>query len=215
MRDADWIDSTRQSYDTVADNYTDFTRAAMDRSPVARSFLDVFSTLVGMQGRVLDAGCGPGWVTAYLHDNGLEISGIDLSPRLIEIARTNHPEISFDVGSITELPVASHSLAGITCWWVLHHVPDSSLGTVMAQFSEKLEPGGYLLVGGHLGASTHTKTEGYGGLPMNVHMAKRPLEIFAELIESHGFVIDLQATLDPASKAPSLILLAHKALQTT
>lgn len=209
MTDTDWLDSTRQSYDTVADNYTDFTRAAMDRLPVARSFLDVFSTLVAT-GRVLDAGCGPGWVTAYLHDRGLDVSGIDLSPRLIEIARTNHPSIDFTVGSVTDLPVASHSLVGITCWWVLHHVPDSALGEVMAQFWEKLEPGGYLLVGTHLGASTHTKTEGYGGLPMNVHMAKRPLETFAELAETHGFVIDVQATLDPASHAPSLILLAHK-----
>jgi 2-polyprenyl-3-methyl-5-hydroxy-6-metoxy-1,4-benzoquinol methylase len=132
----------------------------MDRLPVARSSLDAFSSLVAMKGRVLDAGCGPGWVTAYLRNNGLDISGIDLSPRLIEIARTNHPKISFDVGSITDLPVAAQSLAGITGWWGLHHVPDSSLSAVLAQFPEKLKPGGYLLVGGHLGASTHMKTEG-------------------------------------------------------
>ncbi|GAA1448948.1 class I SAM-dependent methyltransferase [Leifsonia poae] len=210
MSDPDWIESTRQSYDTVADNYADFTRAAMGRAPVANSFLDLFSSLVDREGRVLDAGCGPGWVTAYLRDRGLNISGIDLSPRLIEIARTNYPEIGFEVGSITELPSPNRSLAGITCWWVLHHVPDSSLSTVLAQFFEKLKPGGYLLVGGHLGASTHTKTEGYGGLPMNVNMVKRSLDTFAELLEARGFVIDLQATLDPASTAPGLILLAHK-----
>jgi trans-aconitate methyltransferase len=184
----------------------------MDRVLVANSFLDLFSSLVVREGCVLDAGCGPGWVTAYLRDRGLNISGIDLSPRLIEIARTNHPEISFEVGSITELPVSNRSLAGITCWWVLHHVPDTSLSTVLAQFFEKLKPGGYLLVGGHLGASTHTKTDGYGGLPMNVHMVKRSLDTFTQLLEVHGFVIDLQATLDPASKAPGLMLLAHKAV---
>lgn len=79
----------------------------------------------------------------------------------------------------------------------------------MEQFFETLQHGGCLLIGGHLGASTKTKTTGYGGLPMNVHMAMRPLETLAELVEEHGFVIDLQTTLDPASKAPSLILLAH------
>ena len=210
----DWIDSTRQSYDTVASNYADFTRAAMDRVPVANSFLDLFSTLVAGEGRVLDAGCGPGWVTAYLHDRGVDISGVDLSPRLIGIAQAHHPEISFDVGSITELPVPARSLAGLTCWWVLHHVPDSSLDAVLAQFFEKLEAGGYLLVGGHLGASTHTKTEGYGGLPMNVQMVKRPLDTVAGIIEAHGFVIDLQATLDPASNAPAFVLLAHTAKES-
>ncbi|WP_345764233.1 class I SAM-dependent methyltransferase [Diaminobutyricibacter sp. McL0608] len=211
MTDIDWIESTRSSYDTVADSYTDFVDAAIGHwDPFVWAFLDAFAALSKAKGPVLDAGCGPGRVTAHLKDKGLDISGIDLSPRLIEIARTHRPDIDFTVGSITQLPVDAAHLAGIICWWVLHHVPDDSIGAVIGQFFEKLQPGGVLLLGGHLGSSTHTKTEGYGGHPMNVHMAKRPLEDVAETLEENDFVIDLQATLDPRSTAPSLVVLAHK-----
>ena len=211
MANAEWIENTRTSYDTVADNYTDFVDTAMGGwEPIVWAILDGFAALTESRGPVLDAGCGPGRVTAHLRDKGLDISGVDLSPRLIEMAQTHRPDIDFAVASITELPVDAESLAGIICWWVLHHIPDDSVGTVVGQFFEKLQPGGALLLGGHLGMSTHTKTEGYGGLPMNVHMAKRPLEVVAGTLEENGFVIDLQATLDPASTAPSLVILAHK-----
>lgn len=86
VSEMDWIESTRQSYDTVADNYTNFTGSVVGKLPVSESFLGLFAQVVEPNGRVLDAGCGPGWVTALLRDLGLAVRGIDLSPQLIGIA---------------------------------------------------------------------------------------------------------------------------------
>lgn len=54
-------------------------------------------------GPVADLGCGPGKVTAYLADLGVSVLGIDLSPKMIGLARQAHPDLSFKVGSMTAL----------------------------------------------------------------------------------------------------------------
>jgi SAM-dependent methyltransferase len=40
-----------------------------------------------VRGRVLDVGCGPGRVALHLQERGLEVVGIDVSPRAVEVAR--------------------------------------------------------------------------------------------------------------------------------
>lgn len=67
-------------------------------------------------GPVLDVGCGPGTITAYLRERGVDASGVDLSPRMIEHARRLHPECDFSVGSATELSLESESLGGVLGW---------------------------------------------------------------------------------------------------
>jgi len=51
-------------------------------------------------GSVADVGCGPGYVTAHLHDSDVEVFGIDLSPEMIDIARRDHPHLRFEVGTM-------------------------------------------------------------------------------------------------------------------
>jgi SAM-dependent methyltransferase len=51
-------------------------------------------------GEVCDMGCGPGHVSRYLHDAGATVSGLDLSPRMVEIARQLNPDLSFLLGNM-------------------------------------------------------------------------------------------------------------------
>jgi 2-polyprenyl-3-methyl-5-hydroxy-6-metoxy-1,4-benzoquinol methylase len=59
------------------------------------------------RGRVLDIGCGNGYVTAQLAKQGHEVVGIDASEDGIILARQAHPEIRFLVGSAYDEEVAS------------------------------------------------------------------------------------------------------------
>jgi SAM-dependent methyltransferase len=67
---------------------------------------------------VSDAGCGPGHVTAHLRKLGLDAFGIDLSPAMIDVARREHPELRFEVGSMTDLELADASVAGLLAFAV-------------------------------------------------------------------------------------------------
>lgn len=46
--------------------------------------------------KVLDLGCGHGWFTKRLHDQGADVIGIDGSEALLEIARVRYPEVHFE-----------------------------------------------------------------------------------------------------------------------
>ena len=95
-------------------------------------------------GPVADVGCGPGHVTAHLHDLGLDAFGIDQSPVMIDVAWRDHPGLRFEVGSMTDLPLA---IAGLIAFWSLVHVPGHALPGVLGQFRRVLRPGGVLLLG--------------------------------------------------------------------
>ena len=62
MRESGWLDSTRESYDTVADSYAESVRGAVAGDPFLRGLFGLFAELVraGGDGSIGDIGCGPG-----------------------------------------------------------------------------------------------------------------------------------------------------------
>ena len=73
-------DRVRASYDAVAPAYADqLVDELLDKLPFERWLLDRVAAHAD-GGPVVEVGCGPGHVTAYLADAGADASGIDLSP---------------------------------------------------------------------------------------------------------------------------------------
>jgi SAM-dependent methyltransferase len=208
----DWLTDTRISYDTVAHSYAGQMRAALDGEPYLRAALALFAELVRAAGGgpVADVGCGPGHVTAHLRDCGLDAFGIDLSPVMIDVARREHPELRFEVGSMTDLPLADASVAGLAAFWSLVHVPDHALPGVLGQFRRALRPGGPLLLGFHAGQTTKLKTEGYGGHPMKVYVHRRQPASVAAALRDAGFATEAQMLLDPDGDVPGAVLFARR-----
>ncbi|MFB7494709.1 methyltransferase domain-containing protein [Streptomyces sp. NPDC056161] len=86
---------TRTSYDTVAFSYADPLREALAGAPYLQAALALFADLVHAAGGgpVAAVGCGPGHVTAHLHELGVDAFGIDLSSVMIDVARRDHPRL--------------------------------------------------------------------------------------------------------------------------
>jgi SAM-dependent methyltransferase len=205
----DWLTDTRTSYDTVADSYADQLRDGLDGQPYLRAALALFAELVRGSGPVADVGCGPGHVTAHLHESGLDAFGIDLSPAMITAARREHPGLRFEVGSMTELPLANASVAGLIAFWSLVHIPDHALPGVLGHFRRVLRPGGPLLLGFHAGDSSKLITEGYGGHPMKVYVYRRQPAAVTAALRDAGFAVEAQLLLDPDGSLPGAVLFAR------
>src|SRR3954468_12619307 len=96
MSDA-WLSGTRSSYDTDASGYAEKVRGLLGARPYLRASLTLFAELVqgAGGGPVADVGCGPGYVTGYLHEAGVDVFGIDLSPEMVAIARRDYPGLRF------------------------------------------------------------------------------------------------------------------------
>ncbi|MBG6101857.1 ubiquinone/menaquinone biosynthesis C-methylase UbiE [Micromonospora vinacea] len=208
----DWLSETRTSYDTVAVSYARLVRDLLAEAPYERAALASFAELVrgAGGGPVADVGCGTGRITAHLHTLGVDAFGIDLSPGMIEVARRDHPELRFEVGSMTDLDLADGSMAGLVAWYSLIHIPDDDIDAVFAHFRRVVRPGGSLLLGFHVGDETTVKTEGYGGHPMNVHVHRRQPDQVAAWLRQHGFSVDSQTTVTSAESRLGGIIVGRR-----
>ena len=178
----DYLADIRTSYDNVAVSYAELVANPADGEAAA---FDLLAQLA--DGLVLDVGCGPGRTTGSLAAHGLRVVGIDLSPGMIEVARRDHPDLDFRVGSMTALDVPDGWVAGIVSWWSIIHLPRDVVPQALAEFHRVLAPGGVLLVGFHVGTESTHKTSGYGGHPMNVHVHRWTAPALTELAVAAGF----------------------------
>lgn len=210
------LDLVRESYDRVADNYADMVVTTgigdIRLHPWHKASIDAFAESVGGLGPVLDVGCGPGTVTAYLAERGLDVSGVDLSPRMIENARRLHPECRFDVASATELDLAEASLGGVLGWWSLFNLPRDVLPQVLTHFARALKPGGHFIMATHVGDEDKMRTEAYGGVPVNWTTHQWRPEQIVELIERAGLRTVAELRLPPEEySGPGVVVMAQRA----
>jgi 2-polyprenyl-6-hydroxyphenyl methylase / 3-demethylubiquinone-9 3-methyltransferase len=116
-------------------------------NPVRARFVRERVTLAGA--RILDVGCGGGLLPEALARDGARVTGIDLAPAMIEVAKLHAADerlaIDYRVLGAEEL---ARSEAGafdtITCMEMLEHVPDP--GALFAAFGRIARPGGQLFV---------------------------------------------------------------------
>lgn len=142
------------SYDRVAAKYAETFYDELSRKPFDRALLDRYADLLRARepgGTVWDLGCGPGHVGRYLADRGLEVCGLDLSERMVAIARRLNPTMTFLQGSMLALPAADGALAGIVSFCTVHHFVRGEVVNALREFRRALRPGGWLLLAFHGG----------------------------------------------------------------
>ena len=115
--------NTQTSYDQVAAEYAEKFKDEMDDKPFDRDCLDRLAREVGTLGPICDMGCGPGQIARYLHRQGVETLGVDLSPRMVAEAQRLNPEIHFHQGDMLALPDADNSWGGIAAFYCIIHIP--------------------------------------------------------------------------------------------
>ncbi|MER7541180.1 class I SAM-dependent methyltransferase [Streptomyces sp. NPDC097704] len=104
---------------------------------------------VSLDARALDYGCGYGRVMAELSERGFrDVSGVDLSPALIERGRQLRPDLRFAVlESPPSLPDASESFDVVLLFAVLTCIPDGNAQReLVKELGRVMAPGGLLYV---------------------------------------------------------------------
>ena len=145
------ISAVQASYDILADEYVRHVYDELQHKPMDRQLLDRFADGVRDTGLACDLGCGPGQVARYLHERGVEVCGVDLSPAMVERARQLNLGIEFRTGNMTALDVPHEVWAGITAFYAIVNLPPADVMQALRQMNRVLRPGGLLLLSFHVG----------------------------------------------------------------
>ncbi|MFD8735232.1 class I SAM-dependent methyltransferase [Streptomyces sp. NPDC059618] len=191
-------DGTRAAYDDVVELYVSRFANRLETHPFSRNMIGTFAELVRATGnaRAADVGCGPGHLTAMLHELGLDAFGLDLSPGMVAHARGAHPALRFDEARMEALPVADGALGGVLAHYSMIHTPPGDLPALLAEQVRVLAPGGLLLVSlfGTEGPEPvrfdHKVTPAYSW----------PVDRFADLLTGAGLTPFARLLHDPASE---------------
>jgi SAM-dependent methyltransferase len=189
------MDSTRDSYDTVAATYAAKFGAELDGKPLDRALLAAFAETVS--GPVADLGCGPGHLTAHLHGLGLDAVGIDLSPEMIAVARRTYPGLPYEVGDLTRLDRAAGIFGGIVAFYSIIHLPDERLPAAFAEFARVLAPGGQLLLAFQAGADERLHQTDWHGHGVDLDHYRRRPDTVADLLTAAGFEVRARLLREP------------------
>jgi ubiquinone/menaquinone biosynthesis C-methylase UbiE len=133
------------------DAFRDFERDAHDR--LAAGYQKSFTPITGLAGEalldaaivgescsVLDVACGPGLVTAAAAGRGARAVGVDLSPKMIDLARRLHSSLTFEIADVVKLPFPEGSFDAVVCNFGLGHFPRPD--EAIAECVRVLKPGG-------------------------------------------------------------------------
>jgi SAM-dependent methyltransferase len=102
--------------------------------------------------RILDAGCGPGRVGAFLADAGHDVVGVDIDPALIAAAEEDHPGPRWLVDDLATLDLPARRItdgfdAIVSAGNVMTFLAPSTRGEVVSRLRAHLRDGGRLVVG--------------------------------------------------------------------
>jgi SAM-dependent methyltransferase len=145
-------ETVRRTYDMVAEEYADAFGDDLERLPFDRSFLDDFASQLTRDGPVVDVGCGPGQVGAYIADHrGVQVIGLDLAPRTLQIARRRRGLTAVVSADLRHIPLRSGSCGGVVAFYSLPFLPRDHLLPALGELRRVLRPGGTLGLATHLG----------------------------------------------------------------
>lgn len=162
--------------------FDEYDRLREANEPVAFSYrLHEYTGFGGK--RVLDVGCGNGYVLSHYARQGADTYGIDLTKTAVNLSRRRFELADLDghfvVGSAEDLPYPSGSFDGVCSMGVLHHTPDTP--RAVAELRRVLKAGGRLIV-----MFYHRNSAIYRRLQLRSRVARRPLQELVNEVDGVG-----------------------------
>jgi ubiquinone/menaquinone biosynthesis C-methylase UbiE len=173
---------TIETYEKTAERYAE---EHSDDIYLVKEQLDFF--IASLKGnRVLDVGCGPGRDAKYLLENGLDVTGIDLTTRFIEIASEKVPGAKFIVMDMREMDLPDSTFDGIWSCGSFHHLPKKETKSTLLEFRRVLKKGGIVYISVKSGTGEkEVRKEDYDCRPRLFSFYG--LDEMRRLVESCGF----------------------------
>lgn len=139
----DPYEETFETWNDVADLYQE---VFMDLALYNESYDYICHAIPFSGARLLDVGCGPGNISKYLLSNrpDFQILGIDVAPRMVELAAWNNPSAEFEVKDVRRIDELDSKFEGIICGFCLPYLSPEEAEKLISDSYDQLEPHGIL-----------------------------------------------------------------------
>lgn len=163
------------------------------------------------ESRALEVGCGPGHITKMMADTGARVTGIDLAPGMVKVARELYPHIEFQEANAEHLPFDAETFDAVLVNFAIHHFarPEQAC----ADIRRVLKPGGRFVFAGPMeqfgfgafiaGLTTHHTMDELPHGPIYLGATQADYENLVQAAGFHDYDVSIRQlplyldTLDP------------------
>lgn len=160
MKNAEHEDRIREEFTKQAALFAESPK--MRDEEALRKLIELVSA--GPADTVLDVACGPGIVVCAFAQVVANATGIDLTPAMIERARSLQEEkgltnVSWQVGDVRRIPFSDGSFSIVTSRYAFHHLEEPQ--AVLAEMVRVCKPGGRIVVVDVAASDTRSKADAF------------------------------------------------------
>jgi SAM-dependent methyltransferase len=198
---SDPAEQVRAGYDVVSRRYA----AYRDQFKNDR-YLERFVEIMPPPRRVIDVGCGSGQpVDGYLVERGYDVTGLDISPKQIELARGLVPKAHYEVRNMLELQDGEFEVDGLVSFYAVFHAPRKQHAGLLRTFASFLRPRGVMLI--TLGTHEWEGIEDFHGA--DLYWSHFGRDTNRKLVEDAGFDI-VADEIDESGGEQHQVVIARK-----
>lgn len=192
-------DFIKQGYNKTAEDY-DAKRNQFNNN----KYFEKLNSLLHPHSTILDIGCGAGKpVDSYFVNKGHKVIGIDISEKMIGLAKHNVPDAQFKVEDMSELKPGEYHVDAVVSFYAIFHIARETHQDLLKKINSFLPTGGLLLI--TMGSSDWEGTEqNFHGTEMfwSHYNSKKN----SELVEKEGFKILLDKIDNTGNEKHQIIL---------
>lgn len=137
----------KRTIDTYQKRALDYQDRFMEMDIYYTSY-DRFCELLEQDATVLDVGCGPGTISRYLLNKlpKLRLMGIDLAPKMVELAKANVPQAQFQLMDCRNIACIGQSFDALICGFGLPYLSKEEAKQLIEDAAKLLIPNGILYI---------------------------------------------------------------------
>jgi ubiquinone/menaquinone biosynthesis C-methylase UbiE len=183
----DYKTLVREGYDRCAGKY------AGSRQGIPPPELALLIEKLPSGAAVLDIGCGCGLPICRELTRHADVTGIDISPAMITLARRNVPTGTFACGDIMCVEFPDSSFDAVTAFYTVFHLPRQEHEELFRRIRRWLKPSGYLMTTLNLRDEEPYTEDGFFGVTM--YWSNFDLPRYREMLTDLGFSILIDTRL--------------------
>jgi len=178
--------------------FNKFAKEYQDKFMNVDTYIDTFDqfcdNIKKQNAEILELACGPGNITRYLLKKrpDFKISGTDLAPNMIELAKINNPQAQFQVMDCRAIGIIEKKYDGLMCGFCLPYLSKEEAIHLISDAGKLLKPGGIVYIStmeDDNSKSAFKKGSSGDEIFMNYHEADY---LTKALIENNFKIIDLR-----------------------